>query len=100
MAKYIEFGFRNKKLLLPFSVALIQIIINIIVYLLKEKIKNPQMDMITTGVSEMSFLLLRYLDISSIRVQAIRSSKSRYPLKKKIFAFFNFIYYFFSLCYI
>ena len=99
MAKYIEFGFRNKKLLLPFSVALIQIIINIIVFLLNEKIKNPPMDMITTGVSEMSFLLLRYLDISSIRVQAMRSSKSRYPLKK-IFAFFNFIYYFFSLCYI
>ena len=96
MAKYIEFGFRNKKLLLPFSVALIQIIINIIVFLLNEKIKNPPMDMITTGVSEMSFLLLRYLDISSIRVQAMRSSKSRYPLKKK-FLHFLILFIIFSL---
>ena len=51
MAKYIEFGFRNKKLLLPFSVALIQIIINIIVFLLNEKIKNPVFEIPTYEIS-------------------------------------------------
>ena len=96
MAKYIEFGFRNKKLLIPFALALTQIIINIVVILLKEPIRNPTLDMIVTGVSEISFLLIPYLNINSLRENSNRTNKDRYPLKKKILHF-SILFFIFGL---
>ena len=40
MAKYIEFGFRNKKLLLPFGVVLLQIITNALDMVIAEPAKE------------------------------------------------------------
>ena len=94
MAKYIEFGFRNKKLLLPFGVALLQIIINALDMVIAEPAKNPILDMIVTGLSEISMPLIHYLNISSLKHQTNNDNKHRYPWKTKILHFFILFFIF------
>ena len=88
MAKYIEFGFRNKKLLLPFGVAFMQIIINILDLVFAEPIKNPTLDMIVIGLSELASPVIGLVKISSLKNHINRPDKEKYPLKKRFLHFF------------
>ena len=88
MAKYIEFGFRNKKLLLPFGVAFMQIIINILDLVFAEPIKNPTLDMIVIGLSELASPVIGLVKISSLKNHINRPDKEKYPLKKMFLHFF------------
>ena len=58
MAKFIQFGFFNKKLLLPFGIALFQILINIMNIVIPENSKNQMLEMIGMGLSEVSIVLI------------------------------------------
>ena len=58
MVKFIQFGIFGKKLLLPFGVALVQIIINAMNIFLPEQPKNSILEMFISGISEVSFAFL------------------------------------------
>ena len=58
MVKYIQFGFFNKKLLLPFGVAFVQILINVMNIVLPEQPKNVILEMFFSGISEIALALL------------------------------------------
>ena len=94
MAKYIQLGFFNKKLLLPFGVALLQIIINVMNIILPEQPKNSILEMFISGISEVSFALIPCFTKNSFK------DKKRlviYKLKQKIahhtILFFIFVAY-------
>ena len=81
MVKYIQFGIFGKKLLLPFGVALVQIIINVMNIVLPEQPKNSILEMFISGVSEVSFAFLPYF------IKYSSSSKNKfviYRIKKRI----------------
>ena len=63
----IKFGFFNKKLLLPFGVALFQILINIMNLTLQEKVKNSLLEMIGTGLSQFIEFLIPLFNISALK---------------------------------
>ena len=58
MVKCIQFGFFGKKLLLPFGVALVQIIMGIMNSILPEKPKNSILEMVLAGFAEVSLALI------------------------------------------
>ena len=63
----IIFHFHNKKILLPFGVALIQIIINIIELTYPEKQKNPMLESLGGALSEMSIALIPLFNICTTK---------------------------------
>ena len=94
MVKYIQLGFFNKKLLLPFGVALLQIIINVMNIIIPEQPKNSIFEMFFSGISEVSLALIPCFTKNSFK------DKKRlviYKLKQKIahhtILFFIFVAY-------
>ena len=94
MVKYIQLGFFNKKLLLPFGVALLQIIINVMNIIIPEQPKNSILEMFFSGISEVSSALIPCFTKNSFK------DKKRlviYKLKQKIahhtILFFIFVAY-------
>ena len=67
MAKLIKFGFYNKKLFLPFGVAFLQIILNIMNIVVKEKTKNQILEMLGVSLSEMAIALIPLFNIYSFK---------------------------------
>ena len=64
MVKFIQFGFFNKKLLLPFGIAFFQILINIMNIVIQESKKNTILEMIGAGISEIAFVSISNQDRS------------------------------------
>ena len=67
MAKLIIFGFYNKKILLPFGVALVQIIINIMNATFPEKQKNQVLEMFSVAFSEIAVAAIPLFRISAFK---------------------------------
>ena len=94
MKKCIQFGFFNKKLLLPFGVAFIQILINIMNIILKEKSKNNLLEMIDVSFSEIIMIFIPLLNIS-----ALKTNKNNiiYHGRKKAVLHYFILFLIFSL---
>ena len=94
MKKYIKFAFFNKKLLLPFGVAFIQILINIMNIILKEKSKNNLLEMIDVSFSEIIMIFIPLLNIS-----ALKTNKNNiiYHGRKKAVLHYFILFLIFSL---
>ena len=58
MVKLIKFGYFNKKIFLPFGVAIAQILINIMNKTLPEEVKNQPFEMLGASLSQMSISLI------------------------------------------
>ena len=82
MAKLIKFGFYNKKLFLPFGVAFLQIILNLMNVVLKEKTKNQILEMLGLAFSEMSISLIPLLNIYSFKTSTHELQRSRKTIIK------------------
>ena len=67
MAKLIIFGFYNKKILLPFGVALVQIIINIMNATFPENQKNQVLEMFSVAFSEIAVAAIPLFRISAFK---------------------------------
>ena len=83
MAKVIIFNFYNRKLLLPFGIALFQILINILNVVVKESMKNQFLEMMSQALSEMAIALIPLLNIYSFKSGAIvffQRKKRKTPL--------------------
>ena len=91
MKKFIQFGFFNKKLLLPFGVAFVQIAINIMNIIINEKSKNTILEMIDTAVGEMIIIFVPLFHISAFKTN---TNPLRYR-SKKCKAFFHYFILFF-----
>ena len=80
MTACIQFGFFNKKLLLPFGIALFQILINIMNGIIPENPKNTIIEMIGTGLSEIAIIIIplfnRALFKININSQITNSNKA------------------------
>ena len=79
MAKLIIFGFYNKKILLPFGVALVQIIINIMNATFPENQKNQVLEMFSVAFSEIAVAA-----IPLFRISAFKSDKEHIRKNTKI----------------
>ena len=86
MKKCIQFGFFNKKLLLPFGVVFIQILINIMNRILKEKSKNNFLEMIDVAFSEIIMVFIPLLNISALKTNM--NNAKYYGKKKTILHYF------------
>ena len=91
MKKFIQFGFFNKKLLLPFGVAFVQIVINIMNIIINEKSKNTILEMIDTAFGEMIIIFVPLFHISAFKTN---TNPLRYR-SKKCKAFFHYFILFF-----
>ena len=69
MAKLIQFGIYNKKLFLPFGVAFVQILINIMNKTLPEKIKNQFLEMSEVSLSEIAIIIIPIFNICSLKTR-------------------------------
>ena len=65
-----------------------QIIINILDLVFAEPIKNPTLDMIVIGLSELASPVIGLVKISSLKNHINRPDKEKYPLKKRFLHFF------------
>ena len=81
MAKLIQIGVYNKKLFLPFGVAFVQILINIMNKTLPEKIKNHTLEMTDLSLSEIFVVIIPIFNICSLNT---RNDFSPKRTKKKI----------------
>ena len=81
MAKLIIFGFYNKKILLPFGVALVQIIINIMNATFTEKQKNQVLEMFSVAFSEIAVAA-----IPLFRISAFKSDREHIRKNTRIFS--------------
>ena len=86
MKKYIKFAFFNKKLLLPFGVAFIQILINIMNIILQEKSKNTLLEMIDVAFSEIIIIFIPILNISALKTNM--NNVKYYERKKTLLHYF------------
>ena len=91
MVKLIRFGNFNKKLFLPFGLAFIQILINIMNATFPEKMKNQILESIGVSLSEMAIALISLLNIFSFKAK-----KEYTPQRKRIII----ILHFFTLAFI
>ena len=66
MKKIIIFNIFRKKLLLPFGVAFLQILINIMNAVINENPKNQLLEMIDTAFSEMAIALIPLFNIYTV----------------------------------
>ena len=82
MAKLIKFGFYNKKLFLPFGVAFLQIIINIMNIVVKEKTKNQILEMLGLSLSEMAIALIPLFNIYSFKTSTHDLQRSKKTIIK------------------
>ena len=95
MKKFIQFGFFNKKLLLPFGVAFVQILINIMNIIFNEKSKNTLLEMIDTSVGEMIIIFVPLFHISVFKTN---TNPFRYRSKKlKAFCHYFILFLIFSV---
>ena len=67
MKKIIELGNINKKILLPFGVAFVQILINIMNYIVNEKSKNQIFEMFALSFAEISLIFVPLLNLSQFK---------------------------------
>ena len=67
MKKIIELGNINKKILLPFGVAFVQILINIMNYIVNEKSKNQVFEMFALSFAEISLIFVPLLNLSRFK---------------------------------
>jgi len=93
MVKLIKFGFYNKKLFLPFGVALLQITINVMNNFIKEKTKNQILEMLGFAFSEMAIALIPFFNIYSFKT----STKVYQRTKKTIIIDFLILVIIFTL---
>ena len=94
MKKYIQFGFFNKKLLLPFGVAFIQILINIMNIILQEKLKNTLLEMIDVAFSEIIIIFIPLLNISALKTNM---NNAKYYGRKKTILHYFILFLIFSI---
>ena len=91
MVKFIQFGFFNKKLLLPFGIAFFQILINIMNIIIPEKSKNTLLEMIGTGLSEVSIALIPFFFKSLSQINSNESNNNRKSFLHHIVLFFIYV---------
>ena len=90
MVKLIRFGNFNKKLFLPFGLAFMQILINIMNATFPEKMKNQILESIGAALSEMAIALIPLFNIFSFK------AKTDFHQRKRIII----ILHFFALAFI
>ena len=90
MVKLIRFGNFNKKLFLPFGLAFMQILINIMNATFPEKMKNQILESIGVSLSEMAIALIPLFNIFSFK------AKTDFHQRKRIII----ILHFFALAFI
>ena len=93
MVKYIQFGFFNKKLLLPFGVAFVQILINVMNIVLPEQPKNVILEMFFSGISEIALALLPLFIKYSFKTNKLVIYKFNQRIKHYLILFFIFAAY-------
>ena len=69
MVKLIRFGNFNKKLFLPFGLAFMQILINIMNATFPEKMKNQILESLGAALSEMAIALIPLFNIFSVKAK-------------------------------
>ena len=92
MVKFIQFGFFNKKLLLPFSIAFFQILINIMNGIIPENPKNPILEMIGTGLGEIAIIIIPLYNKSLFKT----NSNNRINTSCKTFLHYLLLFLIFS----
>ena len=90
MVKLIQFGNFNKKLFLPFGLAFIQILINIMNATFPEKMKNQILESLGAALSELAIALIPLFNIFSFK------AKTDFHQRKRIII----ILHFFALAFI
>ena len=76
MKKIIELGNLNLKILLPFGVALVQILINIMNYIINEKSKNQILEMFGVSFGQILLGIFLLFKLKTIN-DNIKNKKSR-----------------------
>ena len=99
MKKIIIFNIFRKKLLLPFGVAFLQILINIMNAVINENPKNQLLEMIDTAFSEMAIALIPIFNIYTFTTatpffmrRKIRKKIRDYSILVVIFVVYIFLY--------
>ena len=94
MKKCIQFGFFNKKLLLPFGVVFIQILINIMNIIIDEKYKNNFLEMIDIAFSEIIMIFIPLLNKSALRTNM---NNAKYYERKKTILHYLILFLIFGI---
>ena len=92
MTCFIQFGFFNKKLLLPFGIAFFQILINIMNGIIPENPKNPILEMIGTGLGEIAIIIIPLYNKSLFKT----NSNNRINTSCKTFLHYLLLFLIFS----
>ena len=98
MAKFfIKFGLYSKKLLLPFTLAIIQIILNLINIYYPENDKSQLLEMVGGGLSQMIVSLVQYLKIFNYTYLNKKEEKKCTKTNIKDYSLLSFIFFIFLI---
>ena len=98
MAKFfIKFGLYSKKLLLPFTLAIIQIILNLINIYYPENDKSQLLEMVGGGLSQMIVSLVQYLKIFNYTYLNKKEKKKCTKTNIKDYSLLSFIFFIFLI---
>ena len=100
MAKLIQFGVYNKKLFLPFGVAFVQILINIMNKTLPEKIKNQFLEMSEVSLSEIAIIIIPIFNICSLKTRndfVLKRTKKKIIFQFLVLSFIFGVFIFFNI---